>query len=354
MKKEQWRRLGLKRRLKPRHAGGKRAQHMLVATTEKAARNMMRTISKAASRNKPSLCLAILDKRMTGECIEQVQVTADRQDIVEYVKTHVVDEVLINVPEQPQWTAALAQQLLDMGVTVHICMEDAYQQFPNQRLGNVFGYQVLTTSICGITRGRAIAKRLIDVAGGIVGCLITAMLTVFIGPAIYRASPGPIFFSQIRVGKNGRTFKMYKFRSMYMDAEKRKRELESQNKFQSGLMFKMDNDPRIIKGIGQWIRKANLDEFPQFWNVLKGDMSIVGTRPPLLDEYQQYSPHHKRRLAMAPGITGLWQVSRRSSITDFEEVVRLDTAYIENWSMTLDFRIILKTVLKPLNSGDRL
>ena len=144
---------------------------------------------------------------------------------------------------------------------------------------------------------------------------------------------------------------MYKFRSMYMDAEERKKELMSQNKIKDGLMFKMDFDPRIIgsekgpgKGIGNFIRKYSIDEFPQFINVLKGDMSLVGTRPPTVDEWEKYELHHRARLAVKPGITGMWQVSGRSSITDFEEVVKLDTKYIINWSFALDLKILFKTV----------
>ena len=179
-------------------------------------------------------------------------------------------------------------------------------------------------------------------------------------PMIYIKSPGPIFFSQVRIGKNGKKFKIYKFRSMYMDAEERKAELMSQNKME-GLMFKMDYDPRIIgsekkdkngnpKGIGNFIRKTSLDEFPQFWNVLKGDMSLVGTRPPTVDEWEKYELHHRSRMSIKPGITGMWQVSGRSDITDFEEVVKLDTEYIENWSIGLDVKILLKTVTSVLKS----
>lgn len=140
-----------------------------------------------------------------------------------------------------------------------------------------------------------------------------------------------------------------------MDAEKRKKELMSQNKVGDGMMFKMDFDPRIIgnkvlpngkkkTGIGQFIRKTSLDEFPQFWNILKGDMSLVGTRPPTLDEWEKYEPHHRARMAFRPGLTGLWQVSGRSNITDFEEVVKLDTEYINDWDLGLDIKIILKTI----------
>ena len=169
-------------------------------------------------------------------------------------------------------------------------------------------------------------------------------------------SPGPIFFSQERVGKNGKRFKLYKFRSMYLDAEDRKAELMKDNKLGDAKMFKLDFDPRVIgneilpdgtkkTGIGNFIRSTSLDEFPQFWNVLKGDMSIVGTRPPLIGEVSEYELHHRARLAIKPGITGMWQVSGRSDITDFEEVVELDKEYIENWNIGLDIKILLKTVM---------
>ena len=191
-----------------------------------------------------------------------------------------------------------------------------------------------------------------DICGGLAGCILTGIIFLFVAPAIYIKSPGPIFFSQYRVGKNGRKFKIYKFRSMYMDAEERKKELMKQNRVSDGLMFKMENDPRVIgsekgpgKGIGNFIRKTSLDEFPQFFNVLKGDMSLVGTRPPTVDEWEKYELHHRARLAIKPGLTGMWQVSGRSEITDFEEVVKQDTKYISEWSFMLDIKILFKTVL---------
>jgi lipopolysaccharide/colanic/teichoic acid biosynthesis glycosyltransferase len=197
--------------------------------------------------------------------------------------------------------------------------------------------------------GQLIVKRIVDVTAGLAGTIVTGILFLVLAPAIYIKSPGPIFFKQVRIGKNGRQFDIYKFRSMYMDAEERKKELMEQNQMQ-GLMFKMKNDPRIIgsekgegKGVGNLIRKTSLDEFPQFINVLKGDMSLIGTRPPTLDEYEHYDFHHKARLGMMPGITGLWQVSGRSDILDFEEIVRLDKQYIENWSLWLDWKILFKT-----------
>ena len=144
------------------------------------------------------------------------------------------------------------------------------------------------------------------------------------------------------IGKNGRRFKIYKFRSMYVDAEERKKELEAQNEMQ-GLMFKMENDPRITK-VGKFIRKTSIDELPQFFNILKGDMSLVGTRPPTESEFEQYNSHYRRRISMTPGLTGLWQISGRSDIVDFDEVVRLDLEYIDNWTIGLDIKILFQTV----------
>ena len=187
-----------------------------------------------------------------------------------------------------------------------------------------------------------VLKRVMDICGAVVGLILCGIISIFLIPAIKLDSPGPAIFSQIRIGKNGRRFKFYKFRSMYIDAEERKKDLMAQNEM-SGLMFKMKDDPRITK-VGKFIRKTSIDELPQFFDVLRGDMSLVGTRPPTLDEYKQYESHHKRRLSMKPGITGLWQVSGRSDIEDFEDVVKLDVQYIDNWSLWGDIKILFKTV----------
>ena len=200
----------------------------------------------------------------------------------------------------------------------------------------------MTYSLYSVDYGRRLIKRLMDIVGGIVGLLITAVFTPFIAAAIKLDSKGPVFFSQIRIGKNGRRFKIYKFRSMYVDAEKRKQELMDKNEMR-GLMFKMEDDPRITK-VGRFIRKTSMDELPQFYNVLKGDMSLVGTRPPTEDEFKQYSLYYRRRLCMTPGLTGMWQVSGRSDIEEFEEVVKLDLEYIDNWSLGLDIKILFKTI----------
>jgi exopolysaccharide biosynthesis polyprenyl glycosylphosphotransferase len=187
-----------------------------------------------------------------------------------------------------------------------------------------------------------VIKRALDIVGSLVGLVILGIAAIFVAPAIKLESPGPVFFGQKRIGRNGRRFTFYKFRSMYQDAEKRKEELMASNEVK-GLMFKMENDPRITK-VGKFIRKTSIDELPQFWNVLKGDMSLVGTRPPTVDEFEHYEAKHKCRLSMTPGMTGLWQISGRSDIKDFEEVVKLDMEYIDHWSVLKDVKIILLTI----------
>ena len=255
-----------------------------------------------------------------------------------------IDEALFSIPKELDLPDKLIENLGIMGITVHIKLARVAKDSTNQMVERLEGYTVLSTSINMATSSQLIAKRVLDILGGVVGCIFTGIIFIFVAPVIYIKSPGPIFFKQIRIGKNGKQFYIYKFRSMYMDAEERKKELMAQNNVKDGMMFKMDNDPRIIKGIGNFIRDYSLDEFPQFWNVLKGDMSLVGTRPPTLDEWEKYEMHHRSRLAFKPGLTGMWQVSGRSNITDFEEVVKLDTTYIKQWSPILDIKILLKTV----------
>lgn len=306
--------------------------------------------------------IAFLDKNPVEiKEISGIPVVGNMDTVGEYLCHEWVDEVFVKISETEPYPQKLIDEIITMGLTVHLSLGEMEKSLSGKNfIEKIGGYSVITSSINTASPKQMLYKRLMDIAGGIVGSLITLILIVIIGPMIYIKSPGPIFFSQVRIGKNGRKFKIYKFRSMYMDAEERKEELMSQNKME-GLMFKMDYDPRIIgsekkdkngnpKGIGNFIRKTSLDEFPQFWNVLKGDMSLVGTRPPTVDEWEQYELHHRSRMSTKPGITGMWQVSGRSDITDFEEVVRLDTEYIQNWTIGLDVKILLKTVTSVLKS----
>ena len=192
------------------------------------------------------------------------------------------------------------------------------------------------------TNRQVFIKRCMDIVGSLVGLLLTGIAFIVFAPIVKIQSPGPVFYAQTRIGKNGRRFTFYKFRTMVVGADDMKKELMEQNEM-DGLMFKMEEDPRIFP-IGKFMRKYSIDELPQFWNVLKGDMSLVGTRPPTEDEFEQYELHHRARLGIRPGLTGMWQVSGRSDIKDFEEIVALDTQYISNWSLSMDIRILFRTV----------
>lgn len=184
------------------------------------------------------------------------------------------------------------------------------------------------------------AKRILDILGAIVGLWITGIILVPLAIAIYMDNPGPIFYSQIRCGVGGKQFRIWKFRSMVSNADQIRHTVENKAK---GHIFKNDNDPRITR-IGRFIRKTSLDEFPQFWNVLMGDMSLVGTRPPTVDEVQHYSAHHWNRLRVKPGITGEWQANGRSSVEDFEDIVAMDILYQARWSVLYDLQLIFKTI----------
>ena len=299
----------------------------------------------------------IMDEVAPFKSFGDIPVLGADDDVLDFICHGWVDEVFIRVPEDFAVPKKLTDELITMGITVHNCIitPDDFGTAYVERFGN---YTVLTNSVKMVTYQQMFYKRVLDIIGGIVGCLITLIIFIFIAPIIFIKSPGPIFFKQTRIGRNGKKFKMYKFRSMYMDAEERKKEYMAQNKM-DGLMFKMDDDPRIIgsekkgkdgkpKGIGNFIRNTSLDEFPQFFNVLKGDMSLVGTRPPTVDEWEQYDLKHRVRMSIKPGITGLWQISGRSKITDFDEVVRLDSEYIQNWDLGSDIKIILKTIVVVL------
>lgn len=303
---------------------------------------------------------AATDADLKGKTICEIPIVANRDRIVDYACEEWVDEVLIPPCAESEYPYEMADIFLEMGIAVHRGITKNKVMAGNfNQIEKIGDYTVITASMNYASTTQLLAKRGMDILGGLVGCIITLIVTIFVGPAIYIASPGPIFFAQERIGRNGRKFKMYKFRSMYMDAEERKKELMSQNKVSDGMMFKMDFDPRIIgnkilpdgtkkTGIGQFIRKTSIDELPQFWNILKGDMSLVGTRPPTLDEWDKYEPHHRARMSFRPGLTGLWQVSGRSNITDFEEVVKLDTQYINEWSVKGDIEIIWQTAIgKP-------
>jgi len=274
-----------------------------------------------------------------------IPVVADSHTLLDYAAHHGVDEVFItgsglsDLRRLTGWIRELGQ----MGILVNVNISAFDIEYTGRKtLGRVGKYAVVTFARNLFSARQMIFKRILDILGSLIGMIFLGIATLFAAPAIKLDSPGPVFFRQIRVGKNGREFVFYKFRSMYADAEERKRELAEQNEVE-GPMFKMEDDPRITR-VGKFLRRTSIDELPQFWNVLKGDMSLVGTRPPTVDEFRQYEAKHRCRLSMTPGLTGLWQVSGRSDIRDFDEVVRLDMEYIDNWSIWKDIQILLLTV----------
>jgi len=344
-----WRKRVLKKRKKTD------AISLVVVTALSAASELINTVRKDSFGPYRIVGLVLLDDSGDTKSVEGIPVVADTTSLPEFLCREWVDAVMLHLPEGYSISQALMEELKKTGVVIHRSLIQAQDSEGRKQMVNkIGGYTVLTTTMNYATAKEAFSKRLIDIIGGFFGCLLTLVLCIFLAPIIFISSPGPIFFKQERVGLNGKRFKMYKFRSMYPDAEARKKDLMQYNRCKDGMTFKMEFDPRIIgnkvlpngkrkTGIGEFIRRTSLDEFPQFFNVLKGDMSLVGTRPPTVAEVEKYLTHHRARLAVKPGITGMWQISGRSNITDFEEIVKLDTEYINNWSMGLDLRILLKT-----------
>lgn len=334
-------RSALKVILKRKMMNSKRLESLVVVTTDELVESCLKEFEDLPYREFMVTGVVVVDAMREGETIRGIPVVANADNFFEYVRTNVVDEVFINGNTIAS-SQALADELLEMGITVHFNLVHESKLMPNRVIGKCGKYLVLTSSMCIASPRQLFVKRCIDILAGIVGLVFTGLAFLIFAPLIKLQSPGPVFFSQIRVGKNGRKFRFYKFRSMNVNAEEQKQELMDQNEM-SGHMFKMKDDPRVFP-VGKFMRKFSIDELPQFWNILKGDMSLVGTRPPTEEEFASYEAHHKARLGIKPGLTGMWQVSGRSDIQDFEEVVELDTYYIVNWSLFLDFRIILKTL----------
>ena len=287
-----------KKILRSRMSEGNRS--LLVVTTKDMAEQVVHNIRENNYERFTLSGLVIIDDDLCGTKIAGVPVVANEENAAAYVCREWIDEVFVIPATDVPYPYALMEQFTEAGVTVHLNLAKVSEAMggKKQLVEKVGPYTVLTTSINYASTKQLFMKRAIDIAGGLFGCLLTLLITLFVGPAIYLKSPGPIFFAQERVGN--------------------------------------------------FIRVTSLDEFPQFFNVLKGDMSIVGTRPPTLDEWNKYELHHRARLAIKPGITGMWQVSGRSEITDFEEVVKLDTEYISEWNVGMDIKLLWKTVVSVI------
>lgn len=273
------------------------------------------------------------------------------EDLENLLKNSVVDEVIFTLPGYDNMIDKYILLCERLGVTARVILNAYDGQYSHSYISMLGPLPVLTFHTVSLNILQKTVKRLIDIIGSMVGITLTLLVSILVVPAIKLDSPGPAIFVQKRVGLNGRIFNMYKFRTMCNDAEAQKSELAAMNEYDDGLMFKIEDDPRITK-VGAFLRKTSMDELPQFFNVLLGDMSLVGTRPPTLDEFVQYNLNHRRRMSIRPGITGMWQVNGRSSIKDFETVVALDTEYIDKWSIWLDINILFKTVRKVFETSE--
>ena len=320
---------------------------IMVITKDSVMNQTVSQLKEMLDLNYEIVALACVDEDRKGVVVDGVKVSADGENVLTMARQMALDEAFVNLPDMDKkYVKKIIYELESMGVVCHYNIDILDGGQREITVDSFAGYTVVSYSMNHYDYRRMTIKRLMDILGGLVGILITAVITPFVALAIKLDSPGPVFFAQTRIGKNGRRFKIYKFRSMYTDAEARKKELVSDNEMQ-GLMFKMENDPRITR-VGRFIRKTSIDELPQFLNILVGDMSLVGTRPPTEDEFEQYNGYYRRRMSITPGLTGMWQVSGRSNIHDFEEIVKLDLEYIDNWSLGLDIKILFLTVFAVL------
>lgn len=334
--------VALKKYLRTRLKKERHKVKIMVITDRANVKVLMDKLLKKAELYWDITSIAVMDGADETE-IKGIPVVADAGNLLDVAKHMPIDEMFLYLPEAGRKQVdEIIMDFETMGVVCHYNIDVAGLSTKNSMVEEFGGFTVITYAENRIDYKRGMIKRLIDIVGSLAGLLITAVLFPFVAIAIKLDSKGPVFFAQTRIGKNGRRFKIYKFRSMYVDAEARKKELEAQNEVQ-GLMFKMENDPRVTK-VGRFIRKTSIDELPQFYNILIGDMSLVGTRPPTEDEFERYTPYYRRRLCMTPGLTGLWQVSGRSDVQNFDDVVKYDLHYIDYWSLSLDFKILVQTI----------
>ena len=332
---------------------GQKGTMLVVLHIDTAEETLKRLLENSSGGYK--IIGAILNEHTDKKYIKGIPIVAELENASDYIVKEWVDAVYIDSTPTDSRVRELMLNCNIMGITVHYHVIAIGEEGSKSFIEKIAGTTVLTSTINYATPAQSWLKRFIDILGGILGSIMALFIIAWAAPKIKKISPGPILYAQERIGRNGKRFKMYKIRSMYLDADDKKSELMKQNRVKDSMMFKLDWDPRIIgneilpdgtkkTGIGEYIRKKSLDEFPQFFNVLLSQMSIVGTRPPTIDEWEKYKFHHRARMACKPGLTGLWQVSGRSEITNFEEVVKLDTQYITDWSIGLDLKIILKTI----------
>ena len=314
----------------------------LIIGAGEVGRAVMRTLVARPDLGYRVVGFAESDPHLGGDAIGRFRRLGGLDDLAAILTEHRVSEVIITLPSyHHQQIRSIIRACRRVGARPRI-VPDFFQLSLNQvDLDNLGGIPLVGVRVTPLGRGPRLAKRIIDVAGALVCLLVFSPLLALTGLAIRLDSKGPILFKQERLGEKVKPFEVIKFRSMRLGAEGEKDALLALNEA-DGPIFKIKDDPRCTR-VGRFIRRTSLDEFPQFFNVLRGEMSLVGPRPPLASEVAKYEPWQRKRLAVKPGITGLWQVSGRSNLT-FDEMCLLDIYYIENWSLWMDLRIILRTI----------
>ena len=270
-----------------------------------------------------------------------VDVIGDLRNCVSIARSLFVDEIFFSVPAAKKVVINLVEEARSAGIDVRV-VPDLYDGLAwNAPVEYIGQFPTIPLHRREFPIGAFLLKRMLDITLASLALLVTAPLTLLLAIAVKFDSKGPILYRAQRIGRKGRTFVCYKFRTMVVGADHMKADLEHMNE-REGVLFKMQNDPRVTK-VGRFIRKYSLDELPQFYNVLRGDMSLVGPRPPIASEVEQYDLPHLRRLDVLPGITGLWQVEARQD-PSFDSYISLDTAYVENWNLWLDMKILARTI----------
>lgn len=333
-------RLSLRMFLKFIREKGYNYHTLLVVGTGKVASNIAERLQKHQEFGLK--LIGYIDDEIDDKVVK-ANILGKLKDIPRILHKEVVDEVIFAVPWRLYEDIEESIRICELeGVMVRVVTDIFKKSLARTTAAEIDGIPVLTIESGPSEELKLAIKRAIDIAVSLVYLIVLSPLFLLVAILIKIDSKGPVLFKQERVGLNGRRFLMLKFRSMRADAEKLKRDLAKLDET-TGPVFKIKKDPRVTR-VGRIIRKSSIDELPQLWNVLKGEMSLIGPRPPLPDEVEQYNIWHRRRLSMRPGITCIWQVSGRSDVT-FERWMEMDMEYIDNWSLWLDFKILLKTVI---------
>lgn len=315
---------------------------MIVGMGERL-REVIRKIEQHPGWGMKLIGFVAVDPSQTNPTTNGLARLGDLNAMSDILRQHVVDEVIFAIPigylDRVEEAIRLCEE---QGIKTQIAMHFYTPTIAKTYIEDMDGLPLLTYSPIPEDIAKLFVKRAFDAVVAFAGLVLISPLLLLIALAIKISSSGPVLFKQQRIGLNGRVFTCYKFRTMIKDAEAMQGQLATKNEM-TGPVFKMKNDPRVTK-VGRLLRKYSLDELPQLFNVLRGDLSLVGPRPPIVDEVRRYERWQRRRLSMRPGITGIWQVEGRSRIADFDEWVRLDLQYIDNWSLMLDFKILLRTI----------